>query len=350
MSDQKLRVGIIGAGRRVVGNYLPALDMLSDYVSVEWVFARNYERLVDAVDPWKLTPLKRLDGEALAQIDILAVSVPTTQNAPALNQVLPFSSALDLVIDTPVIGSISEIRATHPLLSKFKSVTVTEDFMNFPDFEAVRQAVAAGAIGRVRHIILDGMGYFNHGLALIRSFGDFSPVVSSRRVKLGGDFSVVCFSLSSGVEGAVVYPYRRYAGAYGVVGENGSIVSSSDSLPFIRSNNIHLSEILRRDGVISAVKIEGPNYHCSTELPGMKRLVQLPNADKTDLNLMRSFGLAAVFRSLWETNINRRYGVNNALYDSFMSKIAMRVPFLWDPATLFGRNSVTLGLQLASRG
>ena len=156
MTSNALKVGIVGAGGRVKGNYLPALRLMADDFSVSWVHARNQDSLNQAMAPWGVRTIASLSPAAIDEVDVIAVSVPPTQNAVVLRKLKDASKRLHLVIDTPVAASIGQARELWPLLRSFASVTVTEDFMNFPDFALVRKAVSDGAIGPVRSVVLDG--------------------------------------------------------------------------------------------------------------------------------------------------------------------------------------------------
>lgn len=349
MNRGALHVGIIGAGGRVKENYLPALRLMPDEFNVKWVHARNQDRLRAAMAPWGVRTIASIDTGALDEVDVVAVSVPADQNAAVLRKIGGAAKRLHLVIDTPVAASIGQARALWPLLRRFASVTVTEDFMNFPDFDLVRKAVADGAIGKVRNVILDGLGYYYHGLALIRSFADFSPVRSTARQRLGGDFVVSRYRLASGLEGTILYPYRRYDGTVGIVGSDGTIVSSEDAIPFVKGKRNLLLAAERQDGLPHRITLKGPDYFARTELPLVPSLMALPFQDRSELNLMRTLGLMTVFRSLDNDNINRRYGYGNALHDSFMSKVGMRFPRIWDPLSIVGASTIGTGLAIIGR-
>jgi hypothetical protein len=333
----KLRIGIVGAGRRVLNNYLPALSCIGEEFEVAWVHARMLDRLKASLEPWGVRPLLRITPEAIAEIDVLAVSVPIAANAPVLAQFQQDADRLRLVIDTPISGSLGQARKIWPLIKSFRSATVTEDFMNFPDFRLARDAATKGLIGKVGSVVLDGMGHYYHGLALIRSFAQFAPVRATRRTALGGDFVLSQFRLGNGLKGSILYPYRRFQGMMGVVGQRGAIITSSESMAFMRRpESVYLLKQERGDTGITGVSLTGKDDRLTLELPQVARLMSLPYADKSDLNIMRSCGLMEVFRSLVADNINNTYGPRAAIYDNMTAKFATRLPLLWDPLTLIG--------------
>jgi len=343
-SPRPIRIGVIGAGRRGQGNFLPALMCLCGEFPVAWVHSRTRERLRDVASCWDVAPAERLDDETLAGVEAVAISVPIDQNIPVLKSLEPHASRLTIVIDTPVTQSVRDTLTCAKLLAKFKQVVVTEDYMNFPEFELARRAADGGLIGSVSHIQLNGLGYRYHGLALLRSFADFAPVRSTRRRSLGGAATAIDYRLRGGLSGTVIGPYRRDSGDFRVEGASGAVVGSPGGLPpdVARDALTHVIQFNRPDGMLASVSVEADTFSHEIPLPEISTLMGLPFADKSEINLRRSWGLIQVFRSLREDNLNRRYGFRNALYDSMMSRAADKLPLLFDPTTYAGTSAFEL--------
>jgi len=142
------RVLVVGAGRRVQNNFLPVLRALHDRFTVLGVHARTAARLQPVADRWGVPAVASLDGPELQAADTVALSVPTPQNAVVLRALLPHAARLSVVIDTPIAWTLQELAAAAPLLARFRRVMVTEDYMNFPAFALLRQAVTQGLIGQ----------------------------------------------------------------------------------------------------------------------------------------------------------------------------------------------------------
>lgn len=339
MNSPPIRIGVIGTGRRGQGNFLPALTGLRDQFSIAWVHSRTAERLRDVASVWNVEPAERLDDVTLAGVDAVAISVPIDQNIPVLKLLEPHAGRLTVIIDTPVTQSVRDALACARLLAKFKSVLVTEDYMNFPEFELARRAVVAGLIGRVSRVTLNGLGYRYHGVALLRSFADFAPVRSTRRRSLGGGASAIDYRFRGGLSGCVIGPYRRDSGDFRIEGENGIIAGTpAGQVADTPDGSTHVMHFNRADGLLTSVRLASHEI----ALPEIAALTGLPFADKSEINLRRSFGLMQVFRSLREDNLNRRYGFRNALYDSLMSRAADKIPLLFDPTTYAGTNAFEL--------
>jgi hypothetical protein len=340
MSAAPIRIGVIGTGRRGQGNFLPALTCLREQFAIAWVHSRTAERLRGVASTWNVEPAERLDDVTLAGVDAVAISVPIDQNIPVLKTLEPHASRLIVIIDTPITQSVRDALACARLLAKFKSVLVTEDYMNFPEFELARRAVAAGLIGRVSHVTLNGLGYRYHGVALLRSFADFAPVRSTRRRSLGGDAAAIDYRFRGGLTGCVIGPYRRDSGDFRIEGDNGIIVGAPSGQPADAKPgaSTHVMQFNRVDGLLTSVSVASHEI----AVPEIAMLTGLPFADKSEINLRRSFGLMQVFRSVREDNLNRRYGFRNALYDSLMSRAADKIPLLFDPTTYAGTNAFEL--------
>ncbi len=331
MKPEPLRIGLIGAGRRMQGNYLPALFLLPDDFAVAWAHARRPEPLRAAMDPWGVAPQDVLDAAALESVDAVAMSVPIDQNAKVLGQLQAAKHRLHLFIDTPIVTSLKQARDVMPLLVGFRSVTVTEDFMNFPEWSLARSAVEEGVTGPVSDVILDGAGYYYHGLALIRSFFGFDDVRVTRRVALGGAHAVNTFEFAHGRRGRIAYPYRRFDGTMTVIGARRTIstcAGADDTRPVIL-----LTRHRNAEGLIDRITLSGDGVERELVLDDVAAIAAMPEHDRSDLNLMRTLGLKAVFRSLRAPDINARYGLLAGLYDSIVSRRANRKSLVIDPLT-----------------
>jgi hypothetical protein len=344
--ERRRQVLVIGAGRRVQNNFLPAFRVLGDSFEVVGVHARTAERLLPVARLWDVPAILRLSDVDLSGVDMVAVSVPTSQNAAVLASLATRGSHLCIVIDTPIAANRRELAATWPLLRRFAGVTVTEDYMNKPHFGLVRQAVGDGVIGRPLGAALYNIGYQYHGLALLRSLIGFPRVRRVRRVALGGFSRIVTYSFANGFRASIVGPYRRRrTGGIVVEGTAGLITEVAEDINFGRMAGrdlYHLSP-LRTDGELTGYMLAGGQRHYRADLPEMAAMRAMPIADKSDLNLLRGCGLISVLRStIGVPDVNSAYGADNALYDSFVSRLAERGLLPVDPLTWFGGNVMAL--------
>lgn len=347
----RLKVLVIGAGRRVQGNFLPVLQALRDDFDVMGIHSRTYSRLKPVADAWNVPAVASLADIDLSAVDVVALSVPTGQNAAVLRTLAPHAAHLKLVIDTPIAWNRQELKATAPLLDRFSQVVVTEDYMNFPTFELLRSAVQQGWVGRPQALVLNNTGYLYHGLALIRSFVGFEPVVRTWRRNVGAMTHLVGYRFRNGFEAAVIGPYRGHStGGLSLEGSAGVITEFESDFRFAQPGQrpFYRLSLEREDGRLTGCRIEGNGRLMRLEPAELKAMQAMPFEDKSDLNLLRGCGLANVFRSLREPdNLNASYGVRNAFYDGFVSRLADRGRFPFDPFTWFNRNAVATACSVA---
>ena len=342
MTDRtRHRVLIIGAGRRVKNNFLPSLRCLADRFEIVGVHARTAERLDPLCALWTVPPVHRLDDVDFTAVDVVVISVPTAQNANVLRQVVARAPGATIVIDTPIAWSLAEFAETRPLLARFGRVVVTEDYMNFPPFALARQAVAGGLIGSPRAVTLTNIGFFYHGLALIRSFYGFARVVGARASAIGARATVVRYSFGEGRTGFVIGPYRKSAGSFVIEGASGSI-SDATGDKGEPGKPVHALSLVRgSDGVIAGVELRqggaAGDVLLSLDLPQIAKMAAMPVDDRSDLNLLRGCGLMTVFQSVVEADpLNEAYGPGNATYDAFVSRAATKGWLRRDPLRWFG--------------
>lgn len=357
MPQRPLRVLLIGAGRRIQNNYLPALACMPELFTVVGVHARTEERLSIVAERWSVPTSTSLDKFDLSAVDVIAASVPTSANAAVLQSLhqrlnAAERSRLRLVVDTPIAWNKQELIAVLPLLKGFAKVAAAEDYMNYPPFALIRAAVADGLIGRPRVLTLNNTGFLFHGLALIRSFVDFEHVFRTSRVTFGSMGAAVRYSFRSGFEAHVIGPYRAHStGGLTLEGEAGFITEFPQDCKQEDGKNRHLLSYRRNDGILTSCVLTGSGGERVMEMPAIARMQPLPFADKSELNLLRGCGLMTVFRSLLDPqDMNNRYGPYAAMYDGFVSQRATRGQFPLDPFVMLGSNAVAAFSQLKGRG
>jgi hypothetical protein len=332
------RLLMVGAGRRVQNNFLPALRCLEDSFEVVGVHSRTAERLRQVTARWDVPAVESLSDVDFSNIDVVAISVPTSQNAVVLNQLLPHASRLHVVIDTPIAWNFAEYAASGPLLKQFAQVTVTEDYMNFPTFALLRKAVQDGIVGRPLNMTLYNTGYLYHGLALIRSFVGFGPVLQSSRQALGSYGVITDYRLHDDFKATVVGPYRQHTtGGLVFEGEEGVISEFPADQRFYGGNKpLFMLKPVMEAGQLVKCAITGNGRDYEMDLPNLRAMRNMDFSDKSDLNLLWGCGLIEVFRSVHQDrNLNRRYGFKNAFYDSFVSRRAEQGVVPIDPFRTF---------------
>lgn len=344
MIDRRQRVLIVGSGRRVQNNFLPALRCLADLFEIRGIHSRTVSHLLPVAQSWGVEPVVDLEESRLSEIDVVAISVPTSQNAPVLRKLLPQAHRLHIVIDTPIAWNAEERAAAEPLLARFAQVTVAEDYMNFPQFALIREAARRGLIGQIRYLTLFNIGFLYHGLALIRSFCGFEPVLRTSRHAFGSFGILVEYRFRDAFTATVVGPYRRHTtGGLMLEGSEG-IITEFPADAALSNKPIHTLAPVHEGGLLNGYRIAGEGCDLAVDLPDLRSMRGMDFADKFDLNLVRGCGLIEVFRSVAGAhNINQDYGYRHALYDAFVSQRAERGESPLDPFNTFSEVADSLG-------
>lgn len=310
-------------------------------LEIAGVHSRTPERLFPVAELWNVPAFDRFEEISFDHIDVVAISVPTAQNASVLQRLLPHASRVSIVIDTPTIWARREISSTFPLLSKFKRVLITEDYMNFPSFALLRRAVHGGLIGKLRGTTLYNIGFMYHGLALIRSFAGFTPARRTWSKNVGSFSKIDGYCFHDGYQAIVVGPYRRHTtGGITIEGSTGILTDFPGDEGFGAAGGRPVYSLATHrglDGFISGFSIEGADGRYAIDLPDILSMAAMQFPDKSDLNLLRGCGLIEVFKALFEPgNINNAYGPENAFYDSFVPRLASKGVLPVDPFVWFG--------------
>lgn len=173
MAQQK--VLFIGSGRRIQNTYWPAFKILQDQFSVVGIHSRtpqNCEKVAQELGIPAFTDFSKINFD---QIDFVAISISTPDVVSVLKKLEPYSHKLSVLVDTPTVSKLTEIRH-FTLFRKFKKTYVAEDYMNFPKYAFMRKCVKENFIGPVTHVHVQHGGYSYHGFSLIRSFFNFKKV------------------------------------------------------------------------------------------------------------------------------------------------------------------------------
>jgi hypothetical protein len=336
---ERTRVILIGAGNRVQNNFLPALRYLRDMFDVVGIFARTYSKVEDVARRWGVPALRSLCDHELSMADAIVVSVPVEQNAAVLRRIEAHAPRLDLIIDTPIASSTSEHREVLQYLKRFRTISVAEDYMNFPQFELLRRVVRSGAIGELRNIVLYHFGYLYHGLALVRSFVGFEPVARSwsRRIACSTRASIVNYEFDSGVSATIVGPYRRHtSGGMLIEGTKGIITEAPTDKELVNQGmSVFVLEKLSDGKCTIGFRVRGEEkrwdaYLHQIQNPGIVRY------DGSDIKYEKTCGLIEVLKAArTKYGLNWRYSAADALYDSIVSRRAEKGDGPLDPCDTF---------------
>ncbi len=156
VSDNREGVIIIGAGKRIAQDVLPALESLRERCVILGVYARHAGEVFGTQQPYSVAPLAELSAELLSRARFVYVAIPPQALATVLAQLPQPCHDSELIIDTPVPWS----PALRWQLRRWSRVHVAEDSVFLPWLALFRGA----SIGRV---VCDRSVYRYHGVALL---------------------------------------------------------------------------------------------------------------------------------------------------------------------------------------
>ena len=318
---------IIGSGNRIKTNYLPALSCVKEHFEITGVHSRTEAKRNAVAQKWGIPSIEKLEQVDFSKVDLVILSITLKNNKQVLQKLAPYSSNLILIIDTPVLP-LNDLDAVK-VLNKFKKVIVTEDFMNFPQFDLMREFVKKGFLGKLQKIILEQSGYRYHGLALIRSFSNFEKIVYSQIVSSSQQDVNINYKFKNGLLGCVKEPYKRLDGAITLVGDQGILATEEKRI----ENGLslyRLKEIWEQEN-FQGFKIEGENVNLSSQVRFYDSIKSMPNNENNShFNVLKTCGLIQVFQSLLELNTHSKYTVLDGLYDNSITSLARKYNQFWD--------------------
>lgn len=331
------KVLIIGAGRRVQQDFLPAFSCL-DQFELAGIHARTRDRLDRVAKDWNVPAVYTLDGFDFSKVDVVVVVVAHSGILEVLSRLEPAAPNLTLIIDTPVFAHIKDFRRVD-LLQRYKGVLVAEDYPAFPEFKLMQLAIKSGLIGNVRHVHLLNAGWSYHGFSLIRKLLDYPPLLWMWATGFYGEKAEVTFRFMGGKTGVLVDPFDFKQRRILVAGDRGVVANYKleDATAF------HL-ESVRDVRNIPHYRIAGRDNQTLTYTPAhYERLASL-NARRDgvdDFHMQKTLGLIDLIEEFF-AGADRRYGYVQGLTDHLLSKLAYTYGFFVDPFAVFGTSCVAL--------
>ncbi len=185
MSQNALRIAIIGAAHRAAWLYGPLLKALQDDAELVSIWNRSEasaRRLGEALGvPW-YTDLHRLVRDTAPQIGIVTVAYPANGEVG----LMAVESGLHALLETPIAHKLSEADAIIAAAKeRGLKVEVAEQFHRRPLEQIKLKLIASGLFGRVYSSFNDFAGHGYHGVSVMRSYLGFDakPVQVSGVVK-----------------------------------------------------------------------------------------------------------------------------------------------------------------------
>lgn len=188
MSEQPLRVAIIGTAKRSDYLYGPLLQALPEQVELVAVWGRSpasARQLGSALaSPW-YTDLEKLVRETAPEIGIVSVAYDANGEVG----LMAVEAGLHVLLETPIAHRLSEadaiIRAAQERSLK---IEVAEQFHRRPLEQIKLKLIDTGLFGRVFTSFSDFAGHGYHGVSVMRSYLGFNarPVQVTGAVRAYG--------------------------------------------------------------------------------------------------------------------------------------------------------------------
>lgn len=318
------KVLIIGSGKRICNSFIPALQCLTETHSIVGLYSRTPAHRQIVCKTWGIEEVVDLENFAFSQVDLVIMSISTHAVPGILQSIGPQCSETALLIDTPVFMSVKGFLSIRSL-KKFKRVLVAEDFIQYPHFKIMRDAISRQALGDIRKIELYRTGYEYHGLALIRSFLNLAKVRSVTIRSVGNGDDELTFEFDSGVSATIVEPYSRFDGWVKIEGEKQSLIYDPGNI-YNHDTSASISRLQHRktsDGVM-IFSIDDIDVPAELQPTSFRILQSLDIEDTSDFNTFKSCGLISIIDSA-SSNESVRYTLAEGLYDSLASLL------YWNP-------------------
>lgn len=209
---------VLGAGRRVETDVLPALLASGGRWQVRRVLARSARRLELAGAAFDVAPLEALTQADLDACALVHVAVNKDQVPAVLARLLRHDvSRVELLLDTPAL-LLRDLRHARGL-GAFRAVHVAEDIVELPWLE-----VARAAAGAPREALFDRSAWRYHGVALVKAL--LGPLLRATRTGRGRG-ARLDFEARDGR--ATILEPRDYAtGRFRLRGERGEVTDSPE--------------------------------------------------------------------------------------------------------------------------
>jgi predicted dehydrogenase len=169
----RLRVAIVGAGRRTNYLYAPLVQMLKDDLELVGIYGRRIESATELGDKFRVAAFDNLDRMIESvRPDLLIISVRNAANGPVGRQVAGYG--LPMLQETPIANDLADCDAIVEACRQANApIEVAEQYYRRPMERIKALLIKSGVVGQVQVAYNDFMGHAYHGVSLIRSYVGF---------------------------------------------------------------------------------------------------------------------------------------------------------------------------------
>jgi predicted dehydrogenase len=172
MSQEPVRIAIVGTSRRALAMYGPILHAMPgvELVAVWGRSEPSARRVGEALGVPFYTDLGRLVREAAPEAGVVAVSY----GANGQVGLMAVEAGLHVLVETPIAHDLSEADAIIAAASaRGRLVEVAEQFHRRPQEQLKLALIRSGLLGQVYSSFSDFAGHGYHGVSVMRSYLGF---------------------------------------------------------------------------------------------------------------------------------------------------------------------------------
>jgi hypothetical protein len=334
---KKLRVLLVGVGRRAQATLLPSLHCMQPWVELAGVHARTVREMDLLGGRLKVVTRDDLSQADLSSLDTIIVSVGIRQVPQILHSLERHDTRhLTLMLDTPILHH-RDLPAMR-LFSRYRQVLACEDAFALPPYVLARQLIEQGAIGRLRYVHMFHSGYRFHALASLRQLtGGTHP--RSIRIKRWNPWCAnVTIRFPGRVKATIIEPRHYGTGRFLIVGDQGFIAD----YPIDHPNAIRIGYETEDGRYAQLTRDEKPIDGSDRDKAFRDGLAGAGLADTSLMNMLKIRGFMDLLAAVGDESLPFRYPASVAIRDSLSLRIARSSGWLKDVRvgrgqTLFGQ-------------
>ena len=344
------KILIIGSGNRIKDNFLPAIFYLKkNYdLSVIGVYSKTFSNCKRIAEEWNLNALSYDTNLLRLDMSTVIISITTINVISTLLKLENYNKRLKIIIDTPAFIFFRDLPVLKRL-SKKHDIFVASDFMYFPIFNLLREITKSNILGKLKKINLVNTGYYYHGTALLRSFLNFSPFLSIRKIgEAENIFSALnknkyTYKFKNSVSANIFYPYNYEEGYIEVVFEEGTVTNKNTDRMSNLDQNIYVIKKIMRDTVLLEHQVDILNSKFISKSEYIPTLLTFLKYDKTNFNLHKTCGTVDFLKTILILNTKNKYDLFQGIYDAALSKKKISsLSYFIDPFSFFNKNFINI--------
>lgn len=302
---------------------LPALYCLPQEYAIVGIWSKTKKR-IRLPDGTHIMTMTGIDTIALHDIDVIVLAA-TISSVPAILKTLLTHDVghIDMFLDTPIL-KMKDVRMAR-YFSRFKHVYITEDYISMIQTEIIKNYIARGIVGRIKHIYLFHYGYKYHAVSFLKRITGDTYISFMHRKRTSDTISEVHITLSEGCRATIIEPRNYAIGTFLIVGATGTIANYQFAdntivlTDMMNNNNIYIGTTAHTD---TSNRYLVKNAHYLTIAGSVQ--------DHTIMNGKKIASLITMFQTFAHGSEEFVYPDKDGLYDAIASAMLDRYQYFFD--------------------